>query len=116
MGIAGCDDNKDNAQNFEITTSFGKIPLRAVPKKTLPSWLIAKVNELETPDAIAIKVCRGQWKNQTVYYIENPISSCMFCDLFYENGTKIKLGNELVDFHKNSTNWVCIYVINHNYR
>ncbi len=117
VGITGCNDDKDNMPKVEITTLFfGQVPLNIVPKKTLPSWLIAKVNKLETPDAIEIKVCRGQWRNQTVYYIENPISSCMFCDLYYKNGTKIQLGNELVDFHKNSKNWVCIYVINYDYR
>ena len=84
-------------------------------KKDMPDWLAEKITELEkdAPLLALYKVYQCKWKSQTVYYIYYNFASCAMCNTYYADGSKIDWENtaDPDDFHKNSTNWKCIYVI-----
>ena len=59
------------------------------------------------------KVYQCKWKSQTVYNIYNIFSSCILCDTYYADGSRIEWVKvaDAEDFCDKSTDWKCIYVI-----
>ncbi len=75
-----------------------------VCEKDTPVWLKAKI---EPTDALyGTRVYRYEWRGESVYYIENPISSCAYCELYDQDGAKIQLTDDpaFQDFLMNSEN------------
>jgi hypothetical protein len=84
-------------------------------KKDFPKWLIAKIDEIETTNSndiaiVKIRISKGEWKDNVTYFIKNNLTSCLFCEIYYENGEKvILLDNAISDFSSKSENWEIIY-------
>ena len=84
-------------------------------KKDFPKWLVAKINEIETTNSndiaiIKIRVFKGDWKDNVTYFIKNNMSSCMFCEVYCENGERVILSDDAIfDFAAISENWEIIY-------
>jgi hypothetical protein len=82
-----------------------------------PEWLSVKITEIETVNEkdisiIKVRVFQCRWKNRAIYVILNNLASCMFCEVYYEDGEKIKWSEE--DFASDSffidtENWELIY-------
>lgn len=89
--------------------SCEKTELPYIPEN--PEWLEQKINELEDgPSYGGIKINIFLWNNEYYYHILNPISSCMFCELFSYQGEKIVWAEGMLnDFFENGKFIVCIW-------
>ena len=78
-----------------------------VSKKSLPEWLVTRINYTEARPTSFCKVLiyRGEWNKQTVYFIMDTYSSCLG-DFYTENGKRV---DNLSDCRATSKNWVLIY-------
>jgi len=117
-----CSKNKEekDSYTFYSTEWLKSSPKVNVNKKDLPEWLVKRINEYDkfVAPVDCIKFFRGNWNNETVYYIYSVLNSCIFCELYYENGNKVelyfsedpdlsdKLSN---DFFEKSKSWVILY-------
>ena len=56
-------------------------------------------------------VYRYKWHNEYIYYIDIPISSCMYCEIYNQNGDKIQFtsDSQIQDFINNKTDEVIIW-------
>ncbi len=116
MGIMGCEEDKKS--NFEETfiSTIQKVKVDIVEKNSLPNWLRNKVEELESNIDLStteIKVFQGKWKSQKMYFILNNLSSCVFCEVYNNEGIKINWTerNDFNAFLNHSDSWKCIYII-----
>jgi hypothetical protein len=82
------------------------------PSNNIPSWLKAKIDSMTTnQEYYGTEVYRYKWHNEYVYYIMIPISSCAYCDVYSQSGTKIQFENDtqFQDFINNKTDQVLIW-------
>jgi len=114
--IFGCDRSKD-IDNENFLNKLKKAPSVNISKENLPEWLVVKINFLETAHSkdiswVKVRIFKGKWKNHTVYFISDSFSSCLFCDVYYEDGENIIWpadGMEFTGFCSTSKNWKLIY-------
>lgn len=60
-------------------------------ERDTPAWLKAKIDSISTNHFYhGSKVYRHIWHNNYTYYFFIPLSSCMYCEVYYANGDKIK--------------------------
>jgi len=97
---------------------MNQAPSNLVPKESLPSFLIDKIKIYEElfPDGCGfiatIRFYKGEWKNQTIYFIYSPLFSCIYCEVYYKDGSKCTTNkDEFADFQAASKNWVLIYEV-----
>lgn len=97
----------DEADFFEILESA---PEEIVSRGDFPGWLDAKIDlHADKHDAtVNVKIFKGKWKGKVVYFIYDWLSSCLLCDVYWENGEKIRMGMGN-DFCETSGNWVLIW-------
>jgi hypothetical protein len=78
----------------------------------IPEWLKVKTDSMSADrDYFGTKVYRYKWNNEYVYHIEIPISSCLYCELYDQRGTKIQLADntQLQTFLNNRTDQVLVW-------
>jgi hypothetical protein len=113
IGTVGCGKNEETQSNEDMFTTI----LKSAPffeQENFPEWLLIKIKEIESwekdKSILKVRIYQGEWKNRTIYFITNNLSSCYFCDVYYENGEQIRLdGNNSDDFCIKSKNWTLIY-------
>ena len=67
-----------------------------------PEWLNTMISQLENSPLPGIIINAYQWNETNYYHVSNPISSCMFCDVYNYSGDKIIWTNdEFSDFINN---------------
>ena len=73
-----------------------------------PGWLVAKLGTLH--DMWGTRVYRYEWRGEFVYYIEIPMSSCAYCELYDRDGKDIQFSDddEFQDFLANKDNEVLV--------
>ena len=94
-----------NCQNKNSIESFDS-------EKDTPAWLKVKIDSMSTNNFyVGSKVYRHTWHNNYIYYIHIGLSSCMYCEVYYENGSKVKFTNDymLQDYLNNRKNEVLIW-------
>jgi hypothetical protein len=77
-----------------------------------PVWLKAKIDSIsENPAYFGARVFRYEWRQEVLYHIEVPISSCAYCELYDENGTKKQFTDDedFQDFLANKENEILIW-------
>jgi len=99
----GCSENKET--NDEFLNILKKAPSAKVSKENLPEWLIVKINEIEAiyskdVSIVKVRIFKGEWEKQTVYFINDNLSSCIFCNVYYEDGKKLDFS--VIDDEKKS--------------
>ena len=108
FATASCSKN-DNDEAWE------KAKTSLMAKEDLPDWLAEMVTDLEknAPPMSVYKVYRCKWNSKTVYYIYWNFSSCVMCETYFADGTRIEWNGtvDTEDFQANSSDWKCIYVI-----
>ena len=116
----GCSKKAETNNDIVYVYQFGyNVPMAIVPKEELPEFLRDRIDYLwesyvEKPlTGTSVEIFRGKWNNRTVYYSYHSLSSCMFCDIWYSDGTKIDWsnGDNFESFLSKNTNWVLIYQI-----
>jgi hypothetical protein len=86
-------------------------------QRDTPGWLKEKINLMSGDQQYhGTIVYRYEWKNQYIYYIFIPVSSCAYCELYYQDGSKVKFTNEISsqDFLDNKWNELIIWEWNDN--
>lgn len=81
-------------------------------EKDTPQWLKEKIDSMSVnPDYFMSQVYRYEWKDKYVYHIMIPISSCAYCELYEEDGSKIQFANDAMfsDFLMNKKNKVLVW-------
>jgi hypothetical protein len=85
-----------------------------------PGWLSTLIKEIETLYAgdvsiLKIRIFECEWQDRKIYYIYNNLSSCLYCEVYYTNGEKIKWSPQdnstsfYDSFCSTSKNWKLIY-------
>ena len=92
-------------------------------RENLPEWLNERIDVLikfygEEHKWGTAKIFQGEWNKRTVYYIVDPLSSCGFCEIFFENGEKVEFKTpgsfdifKPETFLLGSKNWIIIFQI-----
>ena len=97
LGIVACE--KDTGVSFDFD-------------RDTPQWLKAKIDTMSQKDLyVGATVYRHVWYREVVYFIEIPLSSCAYCDLYDHEGNKITLKSdaELQDYLHNRTSEVIVW-------
>lgn len=67
-----------------------------------PAWLNTMISQLESSPLPGIVIYAFKWNEEYYYYVSNPISSCMYCEIYNYAGVKITLkDDEFLDFTTN---------------
>ena len=67
-----------------------------------PLWLKEKITVMsnDTTHFYAMtKVYRYQWNAVFIYHISIPLSSCMYCELYDQNGNRMQISNDVMLQH-----------------
>jgi len=121
MMVMGCSNNS-NTDSKTIDADAFMSQLKAAPsayisKENLPEWLVGRINEIEAMyskdvSIVKVRILKGEWKNSNVYFISDTYQSCLFCEVYQDDGTKIVwAANDIAfdNFCAKSKNWVLIY-------
>lgn len=93
--------------------AFGNedIPVMLMDISNLPQWMTMREVWNEN-QIIGLKIFQGHLKGETVYYIDNLLSSCILSNYFHHDGRQFdggeweeKDGISSLDI----TDWICIY-------
>ena len=119
--IIGCNNSKE-LKDGNVTDTF-LTKLQSAPsdihvKGAFPGWLLTKINEIETNHSkdiaiVKVEIFQGEWNEQIVYFIRHNLSSCLFCEVYYENGEKIVYTWD--NFGTTSKSWKLIYTYGNGY-
>jgi hypothetical protein len=67
-----------------------------------PEWLNTMISQLENSPLPGISIYAYKWKGDYYYHVSNPISSCMFCEVYDYSGDKPSwTDDEFTDFINN---------------
>jgi hypothetical protein len=112
--FCGCEKDVE-PENGVLFSNLRNAPFVQISDKKLPAWLRQKINEIETmhnDDFItAVGIFKGEWNLQTIYYISDNLSSCLFCEVYFENGERVGWSayGGSSNFQSTSKNWICLY-------
>ncbi len=69
-----------------------------------PEWLDAKISQMETSaDYAGTTVYAYEWNGEHYYLISIGLSSCVMCEFYNYQGTKVDWTDEkIADFQKNA--------------
>ena len=117
--IVGCNDKKelnDTNNTDTFLTTLKSAPSNIVEKSNFPGWLVTIINKIETENSkdvsiVKVNLFQGEWNEQIVYFVRHNLSSCIFCEVYYEKGEKIEWPTDDVmdNFCATSKNWKLIY-------
>jgi hypothetical protein len=90
---------------------LGKVPIVPVDMQSLPDWLKKKMQEMDSLPAElgGYAVFRGSYMYEPVYYIYSPLSSCIACEMYEENGEDFMYGKDAEQKVNEVRLWRCIY-------
>ena len=77
-----------------------------------PDWLNRYIADIQdNPEYYGTKIYRYEWKEKIVYHVMIPISSCAYCDVYDQRGSKIKFKDDAAfqDFINNKKNEVVVW-------
>jgi hypothetical protein len=110
-------EEPDGVKEYDLLTRLRSAPFVDV-SNCFPAWLPAKTGEIETMHEkdfkiVKVRIFRGEWNNRFVYFISDSFSSCLFCEVYYEEGERIEwpAGDPGLshNFESTSKNWILIY-------
>ena len=77
-----------------------------------PEWLKEYIEKIQgNPEYYGTKIYRYEWKEKIVYHVMIPISSCAYCEVYDQSGTKIEFKDDTTfqDFLSNKKNEVIVW-------
>jgi len=67
-----------------------------------PVWLNTMISQLEASQIPGIVIYAYRWNGEYYYHVFNPISSCMYCDMYNYAGARVAwTDDEFLDFTSN---------------
>ena len=114
----GCkvDDETKGVDAATFFKNMDSAPELIVAQSNFPEWLSIKILEISEmgllSESFGAKIFKGEWKNRIVYFIRHSYQSCLFCDIFYEDGEHLvwQTADPLFDnFCATSKNWVLVF-------
>ena len=83
-------------------------------ERDTPVWLKEKISDISSDTAqfyTKTKVYRYRWNESFIYHISIPLSSCVYCELYDENGNKVQITSDLMlqNFLNNRADEVLIW-------
>ena len=120
----GCSKKSETSDETIYVYQFGySVPVAIVPKEKLPEFLRERIDYCEREyskspmTGVTVEFFRGEWKKRTVYYYYHSFSSCMFCEVYDSDGTKLDWSDEdhFAGFYSKFKNWVLIYKIGNRF-
>lgn len=87
---------------------LGKVPVVPVDMQSLPDWLKKKMQEMDS-QKLEYAVFRGSYIFEPIYYIYSPLSSCIACEMYEENGEDFMYGKDAEQKVNEVRLWRCIY-------
>ena len=87
---------------------LGKVPIVPVDMQSLPDWLKKKMQEMDS-QKLEYAVFRGGFMIDPIYYIYSPVSSCIACEMYEENGEDFMYGKDAEQKVNEVRLWRCIY-------
>ena len=94
-----------SCQNVNTADSFNY-------ERDTPAWLKAKIDTMTTGKLyVRTKVFRYEMNDEYIYYISIPLSSCVYCEVYYQSGKKLNFKDEkvLYDFEHKKKNEILIW-------
>ena len=68
-----------------------------------PEWLNTMIAQFENSQLPGIVIYAYKWNQEYYYYVSNPISSCVYCEVYDYSGIKITFNDdEFQDFITNA--------------
>ena len=115
--FAACNKvNETQIEGIDGDVFFGNMssaPNAIVSKEILPEWLNVKISEYEDTHSafLPLFVYKGKWNNRVVFFMHYTVKSCVFCDVYYEDGKNIVWADNtnFDNFQSTSKNWVIVY-------
>jgi hypothetical protein len=116
IGMGGC--RKEEAQSKEDAFATKLESASFFEQENFPEWLLIKIAEIESSynndsSIFKVRIFKGEWNKQIVYLIMDSLSSCIFCEVYYENEEKIAWNetnkDDFEDFYDKSKDWELIY-------
>jgi len=94
-----------SCQNINVVEPFNF-------ERDTPEWLKTKIDTMSNhTDYYGTSVFRYEWNEDFIYHIMIPISSCAFCELYYENGNRTNIVSDVLftDFVNNRKNETLVW-------
>jgi hypothetical protein len=67
-----------------------------------PAWLNTMISQLERSPLPGISIYAYKWNEKYYYHVQNPISSCLFCEIYNYDGERVTFtDDEFSDFANN---------------
>ena len=114
----GCSKKESNNATVYVHQFGFDVPVAIVPKEKFPEFLKDRIDYLwgsyvEKPLlGTSVQIFRGELKKRTVYYLYHSLSSCMFCEVWYSDGTLLDWSSgDNVESFQSIRNWVLVYQI-----
>jgi hypothetical protein len=106
LAFTGC--KKDGMENGDSANAL------RVDRDSCPEWLLLKIEEIESwhkadSRILKVRIFQGEWENRTAYFIKNSLSSCYFCEVYYEDGEQVAFNESSEEFGRESAHWAVIY-------
>ena len=77
-----------------------------------PVWLKNRISSLlDNQNNFGASITRYKWNNMYIYHVSIPVSSCAFCELYDQNGRRIKFSSDSLkyDFMNNKADGVNVW-------
>jgi hypothetical protein len=103
------EDDTPTTDNNTFLEHLESAPYEDISKESLPKWLVIMINNNieKRPSSIgAVKIYKGEWNKQTVYFIMDTFSSCI-CDFYTETGERIM--DSISELYEECKNWILVY-------
>ena len=115
--MMACGEN-DEDEDYDIQVlTFAGTEMQIMEKSDMPQWLAEKISEMETNRSSAYRayIYQGKWNSETIYFffIETTDKDNSSFYAYRKNGEQFDWKvYDLFDVYKNSSSWICIYLIN----
>ncbi len=112
LSSCGSDSDDNTTVAYIENPVLGKVAVDITNTETMPEWLSAMIKKMDADKDMygSHSIFKGEWQDQTIYFVYSPLASCVFCEVYYADGKHIDWNAEdAASFNKATKNWRCIY-------